>query len=269
MQVPRGVRQDDGRFARSYAFKPLTGAVEAEAADAASAGSRPEAIANVLAVMLLHIGGRPVDRDLVHTLPVGDARVMMANLARHIGVGQQWMTGACSSCGSPFDFSIYPSDLPTPQETAVDEDWVEVETAGGPVRVRAPLCSDQIAIAALPDPERALLERCVAPAHMEEEFRFEFDESDLAAIDAAMTALSPSLPFGAAVACPECGKTSELPVCTSDWLGQLDEGPLQDVHDIASAYGWGEGEILALSRHRRKAYLQMIEDGRGIISGRA
>ena len=269
MQVPRGVRQEDGRFARSYAFKPLTGAVEAEAADAASAASRPEAIANVLAVMLAHIGGKPVDRDVVHMLPVGDTRVMMANLARHVGAGQQWMTGACSACGSPFDFSISPADLPMPQETAVEQDWFEVETSSGPVLVRAPLCSDQIAIAGLPDPERALLERCVAPARMEEKFRFEFAESDLAAIDAAMTALSPSLPFGAAVACPECGRTSELPVCTSDWLGQLDEGPLQDVHDIASAYGWGEGEILALSRQRRKAYLRLIDEGRGMISGRA
>jgi hypothetical protein len=269
MQVPRGIRQEDGSFARSYAFKSLTGAVEAEAAEAVAAPSRPEAITNVLAVTLAHFGGNPVDRNVVQSLPFGDARVMMANLSRHLGARQQWMTSTCSSCKSPFDFAISPPDLPAPQELAVEQDWLEVTTAGGPVLVRAPLCSDQAAIAGHQDPERALLERCVARVRTEEDIHLEFGESDLAAIDAAMIALSPSLPFGAAVSCPSCGNVNELPVCTSDWLSELDDGPLQDVHDIASEYGWGEGDILALSRQRRKAYLRLIDEGRGMMSGRA
>jgi hypothetical protein len=269
MKVPRGLRQEDGSFARTYAFKPLTGEVEAEAAEAVSAASRPAAIANVLEVTLAHFGGKPVDRSLVQKLPVGDARVMMANLARHVGAERQWMTGTCSSCGSLFDFALSPADLPLPQEAAVEQDWVEVMTGSGPVRVRAPLCADQIAIAENPEPERALLERCIASGRPEEELRLDFADRDLAAIDAAMIALSPTLPFGAAMSCPSCGQVNEMPVCTSDWLSEMDDGPLQDVHDIASAYGWGQGEILALSRNRRKAYLRLIDVERGMISGRA
>jgi hypothetical protein len=33
---------------------------------------------------------------------------------------------------------------------------------------------------------------------------------------------------------------------------------LRDVHELASAYGWRESEILALSPQRRQAYLELV-----------
>jgi hypothetical protein len=33
---------------------------------------------------------------------------------------------------------------------------------------------------------------------------------------------------------------------------------LQEVHALASAYGWRESEILMLSAARRRAYLEMV-----------
>jgi hypothetical protein len=43
-----------------------------------------------------------------------------------------------------------------------------------------------------------------------------------------------------------------------DWADRV----LRDVHELASAYGWPENEILALSPRRRQCYLDLIRRGK-------
>jgi hypothetical protein len=61
------------------------------------------------------------------------------------------------------------------------------------------------------------------------------------------------------------------PACEHAWLAAFDIGGyfwaevhawatrlLQEIHELASAYGWCETDILALSTPRRQAYLELI-----------
>ncbi|PQM19966.1 hypothetical protein Sfr7A_29515 [Streptomyces xinghaiensis] len=67
------------------------------------------------------------------------------------------------------------------------------------------------------------------------------------------------------VTCPECGEatTAELDIASYLWT-ELDSWArdlLLDVHLLATAYGWSEPEILALSPLRRRYYLELCADG--------
>ena len=66
------------------------------------------------------------------------------------------------------------------------------------------------------------------------------------------------------VACPECGEATraELDIASYLWT-ELDawaRDVLLDVHLLATAYGWSEPEILALSPTRRRYYLELCAD---------
>lgn len=66
------------------------------------------------------------------------------------------------------------------------------------------------------------------------------------------------------IACPECGAATpaELDIAAYLWT-ELDAWArdlLLDVHLLASAYGWSEPEILALSPLRRRYYLELCAD---------
>ncbi|MEK8145417.1 hypothetical protein NKH18_40785 [Streptomyces sp. M10(2022)] len=66
------------------------------------------------------------------------------------------------------------------------------------------------------------------------------------------------------VACPECGEATpaELDITFYLWT-ELDTWArdlLLDVHLLATAYGWSEPEILALSPIRRRYYLELCTD---------
>ena len=65
-----------------------------------------------------------------------------------------------------------------------------------------------------------------------------------------------------AVSCPDCGHQWQAPFDILNFFWQeltaWAQRILQDVHQLASAYGWREADILAMSPQRRQFYLEMI-----------
>jgi hypothetical protein len=62
--------------------------------------------------------------------------------------------------------------------------------------------------------------------------------------------------------CSSCGHKWEAPfdIVAFFWteINAAAHGLLREVHALASAYGWTESEILALSPARRRCYLEMV-----------
>jgi hypothetical protein len=83
------------------------------------------------------------------------------------------------------------------------------------------------------------------------------------AIAPRMAEADPPADVQLALACPQCAHAWEASFDIVSyfwaeiqaWAGRL----VREVHSLASAYGWGETEILALSPWRRQAYLELIE----------
>ena len=65
-----------------------------------------------------------------------------------------------------------------------------------------------------------------------------------------------------ALACPECGHrwTETFDIVSFLWaeLDSCAHRLVGDVHSLASAYGWRESDVLALSPSRRQAYLELV-----------
>jgi len=169
----------------------------------------------------------------------------------------------CERCGARLEFAVS-----VPQVLARLEDLVRggtTEWTSGSVRcaLRPATTEDLLAAVAEPDDDaarRRLLERCAtAPGT---------DEAGLAAVRsdpevlARLERLHEAAEITCAVRCPGCGASDlvDLDIARFLW-DEVRHGALRllrDVHDLASAYGWSEDAVLAMSPQRRRAYLEMV-----------
>jgi hypothetical protein len=105
---------------------------------------------------------------------------------------------------------------------------------------------------------RALvLERCVlgGGAHA-------LDGAAAGAVAARLAEADPGALIEVALACPECGHEWALPFDIASFLcAEIDACARRlvgEVHTLAAAYGWREGDVLAMSAGRRAAYLELV-----------
>ncbi|MGW7756641.1 T4 family baseplate hub assembly chaperone [Streptomyces violaceusniger] len=119
---------------------------------------------------------------------------------------------------------------------------------------------------------RALLARCLVSAHRAGQPLpadnlpvAELPEPVQRKLAEAAERADPAADVTLNVACPECGEATraELDIASYLWA-ELDHWArdlLLDVHLLATAYGWSEPQILALSPLRRRYYLELCADG--------
>jgi hypothetical protein len=150
--------------------------------------------------------------------------------------------------------------------TRIEAATLSVE--GIDVDFRLPNGGDLAVIGSLRDIASArasLLARCVkrAARHGETIAAEALPPRIVQAIAARMAELDPQADVALGIDCPSCAHAWLEPfdVVTFLWseLTAWARRLLGDVHLIASAYGWGESEILGLTPARRNAYLEMLE----------
>ncbi|EXU69382.1 hypothetical protein Z951_04165 [Streptomyces sp. PRh5] len=119
---------------------------------------------------------------------------------------------------------------------------------------------------------RALIARCIVSAHRsgrpvpaDRLPAAELPEPVQRRLAEAAERADPAADVTLSVACPECGEATraELDIASYLWA-ELDHWArdlLLDVHLLATAYGWSEPQILALSPLRRRYYLELCADG--------
>ena len=162
----------------------------------------------------------------------------------------------CAHCGARLQLLLRTSDLlqPEPGDTA------EVAVAGR--RVRAPGLRDLAAVAYELDAERAarlLLARCTLHGGGD---AVALSDDALREVEDALEAIDPNADLALDVHCEACGAHSsaqlDAGVLLWDEIDARARALLAEVHTLANAYGWSEGEILALGAARRASYLAMV-----------
>lgn len=82
------------------------------------------------------------------------------------------------------------------------------------------------------------------------------------AIDAALDAADPLADLSLDVACDHCGQVQRAPLDIAatlwDELSTQAARVIDDVHLLAGAYGWSEGQVLAMTPARRALYKQRV-----------
>ncbi|MFG2905231.1 hypothetical protein ACGF13_09235 [Kitasatospora sp. NPDC048286] len=144
--------------------------------------------------------------------------------------------------------------------------WVELD--GWRVDFRLPTPGDVAAAeqATAGRGRAVLLERCVLTAEHggEPVAARQLPEPVQRRMAEAAAAADPCADVRLNLSCPECGRQAlaELDIASYLWeeLDDWARATLLDVHLLATAYGWSEAEILALSPLRRRYYLELCAD---------
>ncbi len=177
---------------------------------------------------------------------------------------------ACPACGALMEFDLdgnaLLAKLPAPGDTRFQLDgrgW------------RLPNSRDQAAIVDAPDVESAvhtLLARCREDGEASPQAvavdgkkwaKASYSSALIGALETRMEQLDPAANTRLGMHCADCGHAwdalLDIGACFWAELASHARQLMDSVHRLASAYGWCEADILALSPARRSAYLAMVD----------
>lgn len=220
---------------------------------------------------LLRTAWPEVDASEWGTMPIGARDAWLFRLQEALFGPELDTLVACPSCNEPLQSRFSTTDLQAP---AVDVDagasTASLSCDGYELDYRLPSIEDLLAIAggrnnAVDATAQQLLERCVLDAR--------YTGASVAAghlppavaerLQQEMALRDPGADTTVALACPACGHGFERRFDIGDYLwDELDEWALRtlaEVHVLASAYGWSEPQILALSAARRGHYIALVQ----------
>jgi hypothetical protein len=183
--------------------------------------------------------------------------VLLAGLLCSVAGGHVPACADCPGCGVVLDV---PVDVAAVAALPVHEpgERLSVVIDGTEVPFRLPTTADLIAVGALPaDQARAvLLAACLGA----EPGTVPAPETG-AAVEVAMEQAAPAGAIDLIARCAGCGLESVLPLDMPALVWAEIEvqvsALLQDVHALATSYGWTEADVLELSPRRRALYLAM------------
>ncbi|SHF09558.1 T4 family baseplate hub assembly chaperone [Streptoalloteichus hindustanus] len=229
------------------------------------AGVSAGAVQRALLLHALARGGEPGDHLAV---PLGERDLDLFGLRRRL-FGER-LNGriTCAGCGEELEFDFDVGQVlslsPPPAEPLV------VKVGGRVVRFRLPTSGDLLAAVAAGSAEEAkavLLERCVltVDGQSDAELVRELSDDLREPVAQAAAEADPGADVRLDLPCAECGHRTKAAVDIASYLwSELDNwarSTLVDVHLLASAYGWSEPEVLALSPLRRRYYLELVGHG--------
>lgn len=187
---------------------------------------------------------------------VGSREVLLARLLEALVGGSVWAGAECGSCRARLEV---PVDVAAVARYPVHPPGARFVTVAGGVDVafRLPTTEDLAAVraAAPAGARRLLLTRCLGDG------ADPVPTGTAEAVERAMERVSPAGAVVVIVACPNCGTATPTGLDISVLLWAEVEvraaALLAEVHALATAYGWTEAEVLALSPARRGAYLEL------------
>ncbi|MEV0220098.1 hypothetical protein [Streptomyces sp. NPDC050704] len=221
--------------------------------------------------LLLHGVARPdTGGETLSALPVGEREADLFALRRALFGERMQVRLACAACGADMEFDLDAGEFARSLGPPADS-VVRVAADGWEIEFRVPGVADLTAAARHPDARRALLARCVVSAVRDgaavpagDGLPDALPEAVQRRLAEAAQAADPGADVTLNVSCPECAAATraELDIASYLWT-ELDawaRDVLLDVHLLATAYGWSEPEILALSPLRRRYYLELCAD---------
>lgn len=172
----------------------------------------------------------------------------------------------CPVCAEQLEFDVDAADMGATSKAP--ETPLHLTHADYDVELRLPTSLDLATLDPAADREtqrQHLLQRCVVTARGggREIAAAELPPEVGTAIAQRLAEADPQADVQLTLSCPKCQHAWQTPLDIVSyfwteidaWAGRL----LREIHALASAYGWREAEVLALSPWRRQAYLELIE----------
>jgi hypothetical protein len=197
-----------------------------------------------------------LDRRQLAELSIGERDALLLEIRRLVAGDRLSGVCRCDACGEGNEFELDAAALPRP---AAPPDRVVTTTVGErSLRARLPNSFDLAAVIDESDEgeaTRIIVKRCLiddAP----------LDDEVVDAVDRAMEAAEGVAAVAVNFACSACGAANRAPLDIAGFLWiELAERiarVVEDVDILASAYGWSEADILAMSERRRALYVERV-----------
>lgn len=208
--------------------------------------------------------------DQLLNLSIGQRDTLLLNLYEWLFGDQLAGLTACPRCAETIELNFRTQEIRAPANVTslpAAETGLMLQMAGYTVHFRVPNSADLVAIADLPTAaaqRQTLLARCILAATQEEggPISTQLPAAVQETLVTHMAQADPQADIQLDLVCPACGQ---------QWLALFDIGSflwseltvwahtmLRTVHLLASAYGWREADILAMSPRRRQAYLDLL-----------
>jgi hypothetical protein len=195
-------------------------------------------------------------------MTVGTCDLLLCDLRCQLFGPDLELTASCPECGEPLELTIPAAEL-LPAHAVPAGGPLMIEVAGLRIRCRLPTNADLRALADLGSAARLsdLLDRCIEEIHGS---RASYSAAALAPAVAqevadALAATDAGAEITAEIQCP-CGAqwTAVVDIRSILWseLTTWAQKRMAEVHQLASAYGWAERDILEMSPYRRRFYLE-------------
>ncbi len=217
------------------------------------------------ALLLLAHAWRGSSEQERAALPIGRRDALLIALRAHTFGTAAALTAACKACGEQLEATLDLAAVLAEQNgEAAPMTPHTTEHDGRTVTFRLPSSSDLLALTAQRDDNsqgfvRRLLQTVDGVAvNAETPLPPGLDRTVAAAIEQA----DPLAEIRFAVVCAGCTQSGEqiFDIVPFFWQEIEDAGKrvIREIHALASAYGWTEGEILRLSPARRAMYLRQV-----------
>ncbi|HMI57819.1 MAG TPA: hypothetical protein VK511_07220 [Gemmatimonadaceae bacterium] len=223
----------------------------------------PAAITTMLSRCLQRAPGDAIASDELWALEVGQRTAWMLRIAARSGADSLTFRARCdaSGCGESAEL-----ELPIDELLALESHESSVLTAQleqRSVAIRRPTGADQLAWvhATFDDLHQATF--AVASSLLLDEGNEVTNDSELKAIEDALTEHDPLAHFTVSSVCPSCRSQTDhdidLLALSIEWLSVARARMIETVHALARSYHWTETDIFAVAPWRREHYLRLVE----------
>lgn len=225
------------------------------------------------ALAILVVAYPEMPPETLATLPIGqrDAR-LLALRAQTFGYRLNSLA-TCPACGERLELAFDVDDIRVPElpnsreEDSLSNEAYTLAMDGYAITFRLPNSLDLSALSVLHssnDPHQQLLTRCILTATYKGKPcpAERLPQKIVQALTTQMSEADPQADVQLDLTCPTCKYTwqAAFDILTYFWaeIHAWAQRILREIHLLASAYGWSEHDILALSPWRRAMYLQMV-----------
>jgi len=205
-------------------------------------------------LLALHTGFPETSIQDIAAWPLGRRNIALAQMRRNcFGAALSGWT-ACRACNTQLEFSMDAAAI------AESESPVTETIMHNGQLYRLPTTSDLAHLADAPDLDIAA---CRLAALCRIDDAADATAPDLETLGEAMAQADPLAEIILHFDCPACAASFDesLDLATFFWreIAAPAQRLLRDIHRLASAYGWREADVLALTPARRAAYIDMVQ----------
>ncbi|WP_447979259.1 phage baseplate protein [Candidatus Nitrospira bockiana] len=236
-----------------------------ELLDVWEAGQSLPPVQRALALLMLARPDVPHERLAERTIGRRDADLL--SLREYLFGPLIVALAHCPGCLERFEWRFTTDDI---RMSEPEDEVFHVQADRYVVRARAANSLDLLSAdtACVSAPDRAVIVQCILEARRDDApvAPEELPDAVVNVVADRMSEADPQAEVSIAMRCPACAHEWQalFDVAAFLWreLGVWATRALDEVHTIASAYGWTEHEILAMSAARRQRYVSMIEQSR-------